>query len=87
MIGNNDVIGYERIIEYFETDSDLDEVEIVSRLSMDKEWNTATPELKQRILAVDKIVLERFADWFEYPLFKRYIACINARLEAEEKGR
>ena len=81
MIGNNDVIGYERIIEYFETDSDLDEVEIVSRLSMEDDWDTATPELKRRILAVDKIVLERFADWFDYPLFKRYINTIKARLE------
>lgn len=85
MIGNVDVKDYEDIIEYFETDDDADELEIVSRLSMEDDWETATPELKERILAVDRIVLERFADWFEYDLFKRYIATIKRRLELEEE--
>jgi hypothetical protein len=84
MIGKHDVISYERIIRYFERDDDADELEIVSRLSMEDDWETATPELKERILAVDRIVLERFADWFEYDLFKRYIATIRRRLEIEE---
>ena len=84
MIGKVDVEDYEDIIDYFETDSDLDELEIVSRLSMEDDWDTATPELKQRILAVDSLVLERYADWFEYDLFKRYIATIKRRLQLEE---
>lgn len=84
MIGKVDVEDYEDIIDYFETDSDLDELEIVSRLSMEDDWDTATPELKQRILAVDNLVLERYADWFEYDLFKRYIATIKRRLQLEE---
>ncbi|HPV15098.1 MAG TPA: hypothetical protein PL126_05560 [Candidatus Cloacimonadota bacterium] len=85
MIGKVDVKDYEDIIEYFETDDDADELEIVSRLSMEDDWETATPELKERILAVDRIVLERYADWFEYDLFKRYIATIKRRLELEEE--
>ena len=51
MIGKVDVEDYEDIIDYFETDSDLDELEIVSRLSMEDDWDTASPELKLRILA------------------------------------
>jgi hypothetical protein len=85
MIGNVDVKDYEDIIEYFETDDDADELEIVSRLSMEDDWETATPELKERILAVDRIVLERYADLYDDPLTKRYIATIKRRLELEEE--
>ncbi|HCM15456.1 MAG TPA: hypothetical protein DHW79_05865, partial [Candidatus Cloacimonas sp.] len=38
---------------------------------------------KQRILAVDKIVLQRYADWFDYNVFNSYIKCIRHRQELE----
>jgi len=56
----------------------------VSRLGFEKEWDTIAPELIERILAVDRIVLERFADLYDDPLTKRYIATIKRRLELEE---
>jgi hypothetical protein len=84
MVGKADVKDYEDIIDYFEWQDGSDELEIVARLRFEREWNTIAPELKERILAVDRIVLERYADWFEYDLFKRYIATIKRRLELEE---
>jgi len=79
-ITDYDVKCYEYIIDYFETDDSCDELEMFSRLSFEKEWDSIPEPLKQRILAVDKIVLEKYADWFNYNVFNDYIACIKARL-------
>lgn len=82
-----DVQCYEDIIDYFEWQDGSDELEIVSRLGFEKEWDTIAPELKERILAVDRLVLERYADLYDDPLTKRYIATIKRRLEIEDGKR
>jgi hypothetical protein len=87
MVGKADVKDYEDIIDYFEWQDGSDELEIVARLRFEREWDTIAPELKERILAVDRIVLERFADLYEDDLTKRYIATIRRRLEIEEGKR
>ena len=81
MVDEIEVRQYEYILDYFENDDSTDEQEMFSRLLMDKEWDTIPEPLKQRILAVDKLVLEKYADWFNYNVFNQYIACIKARLE------
>jgi hypothetical protein len=87
MVGKADVKDYEDIIDYFEWQDGSDEIEIVARLRFEREWDTIAPELKERILAVDRIVLERFADLYEDDLTKRYIDTIKKRLELEEGKR
>lgn len=87
MVGKADVKDYEDIIDYFEWQDGSDELEIVARLRFEREWDTIAPELKERILAVDRIVLERFADLYEDDLTKRYIDTIKKRLELEEGKR
>jgi hypothetical protein len=84
MVDEYDVYCYELILKYFETDDSTDEQEMFSRLSMDKEWDSIPEPFQQRILAVDKIVLEKYADWFNYNVFNDYIACIKARLASVE---
>lgn len=81
MITNLDVKQYEYIIDYFETDDTTDEQEMFNRLGMEEEWDSISEAFKQRILAVDKIVLERYADWFDYNVFNKYIKCIRKRQE------
>jgi hypothetical protein len=78
-----DVRQYEYIIDYFEDDDSTDELEMFNRLGMEEEWDTIPEAFKQRILAVDKIVLERYADWFDYNVFNSYIKCIRHRQELE----
>ncbi len=82
MVDEYDVKCYEYIIDYFETDDSTDELEMFSRLSFEKEWDSIPLPLKQRILAVDKVVLEKYADYFNYNVFNSYIACIKARQAA-----
>lgn len=82
-ITDYDVKCYEYIIDYFENDDSTDEQEMFSRLRFDKEWDTISQPLKQRILDVDKAVLDKYADWFNYNVFNDYIACIKARLKSE----
>ena len=81
MVTEYDVKCYEDIIDYLEWRDGTDELEIVSRLEFEKEWDSITTELKLRIMKVDKIVLDRYADWHDDYLFKRYIDTIKARLE------
>ncbi|MDD3535942.1 MAG: hypothetical protein PHC50_07350 [Candidatus Cloacimonetes bacterium] len=83
MVGNHCVKNYEYIIDYLETDDSTDIQEIYSRQRFEEEWDSIPEPLKQRILAVDKIVLERYADWFDYQLFKDYIKMIRNRLQIE----
>lgn len=83
MVVEYDVYCYELILKYFDTDDTTDEQEMLSRLLMDKEWDTISQPLKQRILAVDKAVLDKYAEWFNYNVFNDYIACIKARLKSE----
>jgi hypothetical protein len=83
MVGEYDVYCYELILSYFKTDDSTDEQEMFSRLRFDKEWDSIPESFKQRILAVDKVVLEKYADWFNYNVFNDYIACIKARLKTE----
>ena len=78
-----DVKCYEYILDYLETDDSTDEIEILSRIIIDKEWDSISPDLKNRILAVDKIVLEKYADYFSYDLWKVYLALIKARVDSE----
>lgn len=87
MVGKADVKDYEDIIDYFEWQDGSDELEIVARLRFEREWDTIAPELKERILAVDRIVLERYADLYDDDLTKRYIDTIKKRLELEEGKR
>lgn len=86
MVDEYDVFCYELILKYFETDDSTDEQEMFSRLIMDKEWDTIPEPFKQRILAVDRVVLEKYADWFNYNVFNDYIACIKARVKASEEA-
>lgn len=83
MVVELEVKQYEYIIDYFETDDSTDEQEMFNRLGMEEEWDGIPEALKQRILAVDKIVLERYADLFDYNVFNKYIKCIRKRQELE----
>ncbi len=83
MVAEIEVRQYEYIIDYFEGDDSTDELEMFNRLGMEEEWDTIPEAFKQRILAVDKIVLERYADWFDYNVFNSYIKCIRHRQELE----
>ncbi len=78
-----DVKCYENIIDYFELGDETDIQEIYGRLRFEKEWDSITEKLKQRILAVDNLVLERYQDWFDYSIFTDYIKCIKNRLRIE----
>jgi len=82
-VGEHCVRCYEYIIDYFEDDDSTDELEMFSRLRFEEEWDTIPEAFKQRILAVDKIVLQRYADWFDYNVFNSYIKCIKQRQELE----
>lgn len=81
-ITDYDVRCYEYILDYFANDDSTDEQEMFSRLGFEKIWDSIPESFQQRILAVDKIVLEKYADWFNYNVFNDYIACIKARVEA-----
>jgi len=83
MVAEIEVRQYEYIIDYFEGDDATDELEMFNRLGMEEEWDSIPEAFKQRILAVDKIVLERYADWFDYNVFNKYIKCIRHRQELE----
>ena len=83
MVAEIEVRQYEYIIDYFEDDDSTDEQEMFNRLGMEEEWDTIPEAFKQRILAVDKIVLQRYADWFDYNVFNSYIKCIRHRQELE----
>lgn len=87
MVDELDVQHYEDIIDYFEWDDDTDIQEIYSRQRFEEEWETIPEELKQRILAVDNLVLERYHDWFDYNVFIDYIKMIKnrQRIEAERE--
>ena len=86
MVDYIDVKQYEYILDYFEDDDATDEQEMFSRFRFEREWDTIEESIKQRILAVDKIVLEKYAGWFNYNVFNDYIKCIKNRqkIEAEK---
>ncbi len=85
MVVEYEVYCYELILKYFEMDDSTDEQEMFSRLSFEDEWDSIPAPLQQRILAVDKVVLEKYADWFNYNVFNSYIACIKARQAANSE--
>ncbi|HPB19029.1 MAG TPA: hypothetical protein PLL35_04185 [Candidatus Cloacimonas sp.] len=70
---------YEDILDYLSVQDDAHGFEVVSRLQIEEEWEDLPENYKQRILAVDKIVLEKYADLFSYPLWKEYIAKIGGK--------
>lgn len=76
---------YEYIIDYLETDDSTDIQEIYNREGMEKEWETIPEHLKKRILAVDAIVLDHYADYFDYQIFKDYIKMIRNRQNIEKE--
>ena len=82
-ITDYDVCCYEYILDYLAEDDPTDELEVISRLRFEKNWDEITEELKQRILAVNKLVVEKYAGNFSYPLWQEYIAKIKARLNGE----
>jgi len=71
---------YEDILDYLPLRDDAHGFEVVSRLKIEEEWEALSEQYKQRILAVDKTVVEKYAESFSYPLWKEYIATIKARL-------
>ena len=71
---------YEDILDYLSVQDDAHGFEVVSRLQIEEEWEDLPANYKQRILEVDKIVLEKYADLFSYPLWQEYIAKIGARI-------
>jgi len=73
MVTEYDVHCYEFILDYLKENDPADEMEIISRLSYEKQWENIPDDLKQRILAVDKIILDKYADKFSYPLYKTFI--------------
>ncbi len=83
-VGEHCVKCYEYILDYFEKDDSTDEQEMFSRLGMEKDWDSIPLPLKQRILAVDRIVLEKYADYFDYNVFNAYIKTIKARVAIED---
>lgn len=83
MIVEYEVKCYEYILDYFAEDDSTDEQEMFARLGMEKEWDTIPKAFKQRILAVDKTVLEKYADRFDYNVFNTYIKTIKRRQELE----
>ena len=74
---------YEDILDYLPLNDDANGFEVVSRLKIEEEWDFLPDIYKQRILAVDKVVVEKYAGNFNYPLWKEYIAKIKARLDYE----
>lgn len=87
MTDEYDVKCYELLPKYFDTNDTTDEQELFNRLAMERDWDSLPEALKQRILAVDKIVLERYADWFDYNVFNDYLKCIRHRWELETSNR
>ena len=82
-ITDYDVKCYELILKYFETDDSCDELEMFSRLRFEEEWAAIPEPLKQRILAVDKLVLDKYVDYFDYNVFNEYIKAIRSRQQLE----
>jgi len=72
-----DVRCYEYLLGYLEENDPADEQEIISRLAMEKEWNSIPDELKKRILSVDKVILYNYASKFNYSLYKQFIAVLK----------
>lgn len=84
MITSHDVKCYEDIIDYLEWGDDTAGYSVGGRMRFEREWDTISPELKQRILAVDRIVLERHTEAYDVDRYKEYIATIRKRLEQED---
>jgi hypothetical protein len=87
MITSHDVKCYEDILDYLEWGDDTAGYSAGGRMWFEREWDSIAPELKERILAVDRIVLERHVDAYDVERYKEYIATIRRRLEIEEGKR
>ena len=73
-----DVKCYGFLLDYLEKNDPADEIEVISRLSYEKEWDSITLELKQKILEIDKIILDKYSSNFNYPLWKRFIQILKS---------
>jgi len=71
---------YEDILDYLAHNDDYYGFEVVSRLHIDEEWDMLSETYKQRILAVDNVVLKNYADAYTYALWNEYISVIKTRL-------
>jgi len=78
-----DVKCYELLPKYLDTNDTTDEQELFNRLAMEKNWDAIPDILKRRILAVDQIVLDKYADCFDYNVFNDFIMCIKRRRNLE----
>ena len=73
-----DVKCYGFLLDYLEKNDPADEIEVISRLSYEKEWDSIPLELKQKILEIDKIILNKYASNFNYLLWKRFIQILKS---------
>jgi len=73
-----DVKCYGFLLDYLEKNDPADEIEVISRLSYEKEWDSIPLELKQKILEIDKIILDKYASNFNYLLWKRFIQILKS---------
>jgi len=87
MITSHDVKCYEDILDYLDWGDDTAGYSVGGRMWFEREWDSIVPELKERILAVDRIVLERHVEAYDAERYKEYIATIKRRLELEEGKR
>ena len=77
-VSEYDVKCYGFLLDYLEKNDPADEIEVISRLSYEKEWDSIPLELKQKILEIDKIILDKYAFNFNYPLWKRFIQILKS---------
>lgn len=86
MISELDVNDYEDIIDYIEWQDYTDGQSMITRECMEEEWDTISLELKRRILAVDHMVVDRYADVYENDnkYTRKFLALIKKRIQQED---
>ena len=77
-VSEYDVKCYGFLLNYLEENDPADEIEVISRLSYEKEWDSIPLALKQKILEIDKIILDKYASNFNYPLWKSFIQILKS---------
>ncbi len=80
MVTQYDVKCYSFLPDYLKENDPTDEIEILSRLSFEKDWNSIPSALQQKILEIDKIILDKYADKYAYPLYKTFISTLKKHL-------
>ncbi len=71
---------YENLPELIMYDFDDDVQEVQSRLILDEHWDEIDADFRLRILAVDRVVYDEYRDYFDYDIWKEFIAVIRRRL-------